>query len=124
MLSAGAVSLAIWVIAVPVGGVDLAVRTGGGVQHVGPVATVVSSVIAAVLGFAALALLERRTPKARKIWTALAAGCLLVSLLGPFGATSGAAMSVLASMHAAVAAVVIITARRTTRRAEPEAVPR
>ena len=62
----------------------------------------------ALLGWAALAVLERYTGRARTVWTALAVTVLLLSFLPLFmvGATGGA-KTVLALMHVAVAAVLI-----------------
>lgn len=111
VLSAAAAALAIWVIAVPIGGVELAVRAGAGVQQVGPVTVVVAAVVAAVAGLGLLAMLERRTGNARTIWTVIAVAALLVSLAGPLGAVSPKAMAVLMAMHVAVGSLVIVTGR-------------
>jgi hypothetical protein len=108
---AGAVlaALAVWTSAVPLLGVNLLVRPGGGTtQHVGPGSVVIASVIASLLGWTVLALLEHRTSHARAIWTALAVVAVLLSLGAPLtaGVTTAAALT-LTLMHLAVAAVLI-----------------
>lgn len=66
------------------------------------------SLVAALLGWATLALLERFTSRGRTIWRLLAAATLLLSFLPIVSvqATTGA-KTVLALMHIAVAAVLI-----------------
>ncbi|HZJ05567.1 MAG TPA: DUF6069 family protein [Nocardioidaceae bacterium] len=82
--SAALASLAVWTIAVPLLGIDLFVRPGGGSpQTVGAGTVVAVSLIASLLGWALLALLERRTSRARAIWTGAAVAALLLSLGGP-----------------------------------------
>jgi len=108
---AGAVlaALAVWTAAVPLLGVDLLVRPGGGrTQTVGPGSVVIASLIASLLGWALLALLEHRTGRARTIWTAVALVVVLLSLGAPLtgGITTTAAVT-LTLMHLAVAAVLI-----------------
>lgn len=108
---AGAVlaALAVWTAAVPLLGVDLLVRPGGGrPQTVGPDSVVMASLIASLLGWALLALLEHRTARARTIWTAVALVVVLLSLGAPLtgGVTTAAAVT-LTLMHLAVAAVLI-----------------
>ncbi|MFB6523463.1 DUF6069 family protein [Streptomyces sp. NPDC056401] len=98
------------------GGVGLAVDQNDGK---GPVDLALGGFVgsaagAALLGWALLALLERFAPAAsRKIWTAVAAVVLLVSLALPFGveATSGTKI-LLALTHLAVGLVVVLGLRR------------
>jgi Family of unknown function (DUF6069) len=105
-----------WFFTVHLADLDLAVHRGGEVQQIGATSIVVTAGASALLGILALRLLERLTSAALTIWTTLAAVVTLVSLLGPFSATSGAAIGVLASLHTVVAAVVIAAAQSSRRR--------
>ncbi|MBY8874278.1 DUF6069 family protein [Micromonospora sp. PLK6-60] len=91
-------------------GIELRVDPGNG-QPPGvislPFAAVLTLLVSA-LGWGARALLGRLTGRAATIWTALAGGVLLLSFLPLFGVeATGAAKTVLALMHLAVAAVLI-----------------
>ncbi len=102
-------ALGTWALAVPLGGVDLAVRQGGATQHVGPGSVAVASVVAGLAGWGLLALLERFTRRPRRIWTIVAVVTLLLSLvLGPLGGIGTAAMATLAALHVVVAASLLI----------------
>jgi hypothetical protein len=108
---AGAVlaAIAVWTASVPLLGVDLLVRPGGGAtQHVGPGSVVFASLIVSLLGWGLLALLEHHNGHARAIWTALALVVMLLSLAAPLsaGVTTAAAVTLM-SMHLAVAAVLV-----------------
>jgi hypothetical protein len=111
----------VWLIAVPVAGIDLLVRPGGGAtQQVGVGSVVAVSLLAALLGWGLLAMLERLLPaRARTVWTVAAGVVLVLSLAGPLtGGTTPAVAATLALMHLAVGAVLIIgLPRRTVRRA-------
>src|SRR5689334_6042682 len=74
-----------WTMLGPVAGHDLVVRLGpnGATQRVGPVAVIVTALVAGLAGWGLLAILERLTTHARTIWTVLAFVVLAVSLLGP-----------------------------------------
>ena len=61
VLGATAAALAVWVVAVPLAGVDLAARTGATEQPVGPGAVAVSALLAGLAAWALLAVLERFT---------------------------------------------------------------
>jgi hypothetical protein len=104
---AAAAALAVWALAVPLGGVDLAVDQSGSRQTVGPVLVVAASLVAGAAAWALLAVLEKATARAGRIWTIIAAAVLAVSLLGPLGAVTTAATLVLMGMHVAVGAVLI-----------------
>ncbi|MEU4424870.1 DUF6069 family protein [Actinoplanes sp. NPDC024001] len=85
-------------------GFDLSLRDG---PSVGPAAVAVSAGAAALAGWALLAVLERVTARARRIWTIVAAVVFVVSLLGAAGGASAAAILGLSILHAVVAAVLI-----------------
>lgn len=105
--AAVAATLVVWLAAVPILGVELAAQTGGGTIEVGPGAVVIATVVAGLAGWALLALLERLTPRARVIWTAIAAAVLVLSMLGPLGGIGAASQLTLALMHLAAGAVII-----------------
>ena len=109
-------ALVVWVVAVPVSGVDLLVRPrGGAATAVGAGAVVGVSLLAGLLGWALLAMLERRIARARTVWTWSALVVLLLSLAGPLTAgTTPLAKAVLALMHLTIAAVLIPALRRTS----------
>ena len=109
-----AAALAVWTIAVSTLGVQLLVRFGDGApQTVGLGLVVGASLVASLLGWAVLALLERRTPRARPIWTVIAIVFLAASVSLPLSAgTTMSARITLALMHLGAAAVLIPTLRR------------
>lgn len=103
--------LLVWSIAVPLLGVDLAVRPGSDAdpaRTVGPAVIAAVSLLAALLGWALLAVLEARTHRARPVWLAAAGVVLLLSLAGPLtSAVNTSAALTLVVMHVGVAAVLI-----------------
>ncbi|PZS36481.1 MAG: hypothetical protein DLM59_01185 [Pseudonocardiales bacterium] len=111
---AGAVvaALAVWAIGVGLFGIDLLVSGG----TVAVTSIFFESLIAALIGWAVLALLEHfSTRYARTIWTVGALAVLLLSLALPLtGAVTTTAKITLALMHLAVGAVLITTLRRTS----------
>jgi hypothetical protein len=102
-------AVAVWVVAAPLLGLHLIVRFGSGSpESVGIDLVIGASLIASLLGWGALALLETRTARARTIWTVLAIAVLIVSLSLPLGAgVAATTKAALALMHVAVAAVLI-----------------
>lgn len=108
--------LAVWVVAVPVAGIDLAARVGGAVTPIGPIAVAAVALLAGLAGWGLLTLLERRTAHARRVWTVIAAAGLVLSLFGPLGGVSPTAIVTLAGMHLAVGAVLIALLPRGQRR--------
>ncbi|GIF46364.1 hypothetical protein DFJ67_4979 [Asanoa ferruginea] len=88
-------------------GVDLAVRSGGTVTHVGAAAVAAVSLLVALAAWGLLALLQRMSARGRRIWTIVATVIFVVSLLGPLGAETAGATLGLAALHLIVAAVVI-----------------
>jgi hypothetical protein len=118
----GAAAAAIaWSIEVPLLGVRLSVKFGP--MH--PQAVVAGQVIGAalvagLLGWLLLTVLERATPHARAAWTGIALLVLVLSLgLPAAAATTTAAAVALVVLHLVVAAAVIpamaVTARRPGR---------
>jgi hypothetical protein len=115
---AGAViaAVAVWVIEAPLLGLNLDIRFGtGAAQTIGIGFVAGATLFASLLGWGLLAILERRTPRARTIWTAIAVVVLLVSLSLPLYAGIATSTKVaLAVMHLAAAAVLIPTLRATS----------
>ncbi|TDC95576.1 hypothetical protein E1292_39195 [Nonomuraea deserti] len=108
VIGASAAALAGWVLAVPVAGIALTVRMGGGMQQVGPAAVVVASLLAGLAGWALLAVLERFASRAGRPWTIVALAVLALSLLGPLGSAAGTtATLVLVLLHLIVGAVLV-----------------
>lgn len=112
-------AVAVWAVAVPLLGLHLIIRFGtGSPQSIGLDYVVGASLIASLAGWGLLAMLERRSPHARLIWTIGALVVLLVSLSLPFSAgITASTRAALAAMHVAVAAVLIPALRiRSARR--------
>jgi hypothetical protein len=115
VLGAAAATLMVWTVAGPLAGIDLTVRSGDELQHVGPAAVLATALLPGLAGWALLALLERITRRARLAWTTGALLSLAVSLAGPLASGVGTATKVaLVSMHLVVAAVLIPGLARTS----------
>jgi len=113
---AAVAALLIWLVQGPLTGVDLVVRNRDATSTVGPVAVVAVALAAGLVGWGLLALLERVTTRARRLWAVIAVVVLLVSFAGPLGATTIQAKGALAAMHAVVGAILIAGLYRTSRR--------
>ena len=117
VVGAAIASAVIWAIAVPLLGVHLLVRFGASApQSVGIDYVIGATVIGSLAGWGLLARLERRTARARSIWTAVAVVAVLVSVSLPLSAGVSTSTKVtLVLMHIAVAAVLIPAMRRGSR---------
>jgi hypothetical protein len=75
---------AVWSVVDPILGIDLRSPANAGRESmdVGPSLVVLAAAIASFIGWAALALLERLTSRARVVW-AVGASLLLLASLGP-----------------------------------------
>jgi len=113
---AAVAALLIWLVQGPLTGVDLVVRNRDATSTVGPVAVVAVALAAGLVGWGLLALLERVTTRAGRLWAVIAVVVLLVSFAGPLGATTIQAKGALAAMHAVVGAILIAGLYRTSRR--------
>jgi hypothetical protein len=114
----GALAAALaWIVEVPLLGIHLTFRFGAGhVQTISVGQVIGVAVAASLLGWLLLALLERRTPRARLLWTVTAMTALAASLALPLAAaTTTSAVAGLIVMHLAVGAVVIPALARTAR---------
>lgn len=108
-----AAALVTWAILTPLAGIQLDARQGT-VIHVGAGSVFFASAAMASAGWALLAVLERRTLNARKVWTVVAVIACITSLGSPL--TSGVGLGAklgLASLHLVVGATVILGLRRT-----------
>ncbi|RLP94678.1 hypothetical protein EAD89_03280 [Micromonospora sp. BL4] len=104
-----------------VAGVDLAAGSGNSTRQITVAAVVVAAVVAALAGWALLAVLERLTARAGTWWTAIAVAVLLLSLLaGPPSGVGAGAKATLALLHLSVGVVLILGLRR----ARPEGLNR
>ncbi|WP_103338497.1 DUF6069 family protein [Amycolatopsis sp. CA-126428] len=115
VLGAVVTAVVVWFVAAVLVGVDLQVIQGGVTQSIGVVTVIVATVVAALFGWAVLAVLERFTRRPKTIWTVIAVLVTVLSLGGPFsGATSMSAATALALMHIAAGTVTIVGFRRSS----------
>lgn len=114
----GALAAALaWIVEVPLLGIHLNFRFGAGHAQTIAVSQVIGVTVAASLfGWLLLALLERRTPHARLLWTTIALAAVAASLALPLAlATTTSAVIGLIVMHLTVGAVVIPAMAHTAR---------
>jgi Family of unknown function (DUF6069) len=106
VLAASGSAFAIWAVAAPGLGLDLA---GPSNTVVGPASVLTASLVAGLLAWGLVALLERFTPRARFAWRALAGIALVLSLAGPLLGGFGAAATVaLVLMHVVVGGILLV----------------
>ena len=85
-------------------------------QTIGFVQVILVTAMVGLVAWALLALLERMTDRAATIWTAIAVGVLLLSMLGPLGSgVDTFSKVVLALLHVGAAATIIPLMLRSTR---------
>jgi Family of unknown function (DUF6069) len=78
------------------------------VAPVEPLAVAAGPLLAGMSGWALLAVLERRTVRPRRVWTAVALAVLAVSLVNPLvGGAGAASVRALVTMHVVTGAVLI-----------------
>jgi Family of unknown function (DUF6069) len=114
----GALAAALaWIVEVPLLGIHLNFRFGGGhIQTIAVGQVIGVTVAASLLGWLLLAFLERRTPHARPLWTTIALVALAASLALPLAAaTTTSAVAGLVVMHVTVGAAVIPAMAHTAR---------
>jgi hypothetical protein len=118
----GALAAALaWTVEVPLLGIHLNFRFG--TSHIPMIAVVQvigASLAACLLGWLLLAMLDRRTPHARRLWTTAALAALAASLALPLAvattpATTTSAVAGLIVMHLTIGAAVIPAMARTAR---------
>ena len=99
-------------------GRDLAVRQGDTIQTVGPVAVVLTALIAGLAAWGLLAQLERTARRPVRTYRIIAGIVLLLSLAGPLGSGVGVTSRlVLLGMHLTVGTILIkgLPGRRACR---------
>jgi hypothetical protein len=98
-----------WLVEVPLLGIHLTFRFGAGhIQTIAAGQVIGVAAAASLLGWLLLALLERRTQRARLLWTIIALAALAASLALPLAAaTTTSAAAGLIVMHLTVGAAVI-----------------
>jgi hypothetical protein len=102
-------ALLLWAVNDPWAGIELTVRQGGTRQHVGPVAVVLTALLAGLAAWGLLALLERNGRHPARTFRIIAVIVLLVSLAGPLGSGDGLGSKLaLLAMHLTVGAALII----------------
>ena len=114
----GALAAALaWVVEVPLLGIQLDFRFGSGhIQTIPAGQAIAAAAAVSLLGWLLLALLERRTRRARLIWVSIALAVLGLSLSLPLSAaTTTSAAAGLVVMHLAVGAAVIPAMAHTAR---------
>jgi len=118
VLAAIALPVLIWVIAVPLLGVDLTVtderQDPPKVVEIGLGAIVFISAAATLLGWGLLAVLERFLRRARLVWTVIAVLVLLVTFAPLTGSMSGGGRSTLVGLHLAVGVPLIAAFYRSS----------
>jgi hypothetical protein len=108
-----AAALAWWAILAHAFGITLDAQQGS-LMHIGAGQVFFASAVLAFLGWGLLAILERRTPNARTVWTVVATIVCLTSLGSPLSGGIGVGAKLgLASLHLVVGAIVILGLRRT-----------
>src|SRR3954452_12559983 len=105
--AAAGAAAAIWWLATGGASVDLTVGSGSDAREIGLVSVVVPAVGVSVAAAGLLRVLDRRTGHGLAIWTWVAVAVLVLSLVGPLGASTLSAGACLVGMHLAVGAVVI-----------------
>jgi uncharacterized protein DUF6069 len=101
-------ALLVWVIADPLADVDLTAGSGESLRRIGPAAVVTAAVVAGLAATAPAVLLSRSASRPYRIWLIITVPALIVSLVGPAGAGSGAAVLALAAMHVVVGGILIL----------------
>jgi hypothetical protein len=97
-------------------GVDVRVSMGGSTTPVTLGAVVTASAVAALLGWALLAVLTRWISRPVTAWRTVAVLVLLLSLGGPLSSgVDAASIAVLVALHAAVAAALVTLLPRAVR---------
>lgn len=115
VVGTAAVTAALWTAGAGLG-VDYVISDSMGTAMIGLPVAVIAAAVFALLGWGVLALLERFTRRGMAIWTVLAAGVAMLSVVPVFleDATAGT-HTALTVLHLAVAAVLVPLIRRTGR---------
>lgn len=104
-----AAALIAWVLAAPVGGIELVASTGGvQPQPVGPPQIVIAVLVGSAGAAAVSALIGRFARHARGLWLGVSITVGALSLAGPPLSAAGASMLVLMLLHVVVGGILIV----------------
>ena len=116
-------ALAGWALLAQVAGIELRAKQGSTVE-VGAGSVFFAAAAMAFAGWGLLALLERKTVNARKVWTVVAVIACVTSLGSPLTSGIGAGAKLgLAALHLLVGATTIFGLRRTALSATERCTP-
>lgn len=117
VLGSAALAAALLLAATAGLGIEVLVPGPSGTAPLGLAAVLLVALVAGLLGWAVLALLERLAPRrGRTVWTVGAVTITVLSVLaGPTAAATVPAMAVLTVLHLQVGACVVIGFRRSDR---------
>jgi Family of unknown function (DUF6069) len=99
-------ALAAWGL-IRLAGVDLVTSPGGDTSTVGAPDVVAASLIAALLAYGVVRVIERRSREPRRTWSFVSSTALAVSVIGPSWLADGASAVALVGLHFVTAGVVI-----------------
>jgi predicted Co/Zn/Cd cation transporter (cation efflux family) len=117
VVAAVLLALLTWLVANLIDASPIQVRMQDEVVGITGVSVLMTSVLAALAGWALLALLERLSPAGRRIWTAIAVVVLLLSLIAPLSYGIGAASKwSLVALHVVTGLVLIAGLPRSRAR--------
>jgi hypothetical protein len=106
---AATLPLLVWLVAVPVAGIELVAGSGAAAQLVGPASIAVAALVGGFAAWGALALIERVGRTSGRVFAIIGWFVLAISLLGPvLVGTTGSALVVLIAMHIVTGATLVI----------------
>jgi hypothetical protein len=109
VVAAAAGALLLWTVDGQWAGLDLAVRQGDTIQHIGPAAVALTALVAGLAAWGLLALLERTVRRPVRTYRIIASIVLVLSFAGPLGSgVDTSSRLVLLAMHVTVGAALII----------------
>ncbi len=119
------VAAVVWVIAVPIAGVDLDVTSGDTVRAIGPVSVIVVSAVISALAVGVRRLIRRlagrRGGTGSGAWTVVASVVLVLSFLGPAAAIGAGALGTLLLLHLLVGGLLLVGLRHAAVPVERQA---
>ena len=109
--------LIVWAVARLIIGEDMTATAAGADSPttIGPASVIIATLVGGLIGWGLLALLERYTVRAGRIWLIVAVIVLLLSLAGPLSQANGTGTTIaLLTMHIVVGSILIAGLTRTT----------
>ncbi|MFJ4903490.1 DUF6069 family protein [Streptomyces sp. NPDC088727] len=119
LLAATVAAVIVWLIAHSALDIDLKTKAqgGGDPQEVGLAMVIGATILIGLVAWGVVALLDRKSPKARTRWTVIASIVFVLSLFGPLGSgEGGSTKAALLCMHLVVALVLIPGYASTARK--------